>query len=142
MENRYWNSTGAQQEKYNSMETAGFEYTQATERVFHSYYRYYNDGDLPGWARSRWNLTRHTFDYGYSHRVLNAAGEKNWSVGSRRGSKSSTAASCAQLPNRTTPDEHLWHRPKRSKIRERRGSRKPRQQARRNTHEIQAHPRL
>ncbi len=75
MENRYWNSTGAQQKKYDEMETAGFEYTQATERVFHGYYRYYNDGDLPGWARSRWDLTMYTFDYGYLHRVLTAAGE-------------------------------------------------------------------
>ena len=67
MENRYWNSTGAQQKKYDEMETAGFEYTQATERVFHGYYRYYNDGDLPGWARSRWDLTMYTFDDGYLH---------------------------------------------------------------------------
>jgi len=78
MENRYWNSTGVAQAKYDEMEAAGFKYTQATEKVFHSYYRYYNDGDLPGWARARWDVTRYTFDYGYGHRVLTEAGEEEF----------------------------------------------------------------
>lgn len=73
---RYWNQTGEAQALYDEMEAAGFEYTKATEAVFHSYYRYYNDGDLPGWARSRWDITRHSTDYGYSHRVLTDAGEE------------------------------------------------------------------
>ena len=70
----YWNSNGPEQTKYNEMEAAGFEYTKATQTVFHSYYRYYNDGDLPGWARSRWDVTRYSYDYGYGHRVLTEAG--------------------------------------------------------------------
>ena len=35
----------------------------------------YNDGDLPGWARSRPDMTRRTREYGYDHRLLTAAGE-------------------------------------------------------------------
>ena len=46
--------------------------------LFHSYYRYYNDGDLPGWARTRWDITKYTFDYGYRQRVLTAAGEEEF----------------------------------------------------------------
>ncbi len=80
MENRYWSSTGAQQEHHDQMEAAGHEYTQATERVFHSYYRYYNDGDLPGWARSRWDVTKYTNDYGYYHRVLTTEGEDEFEL--------------------------------------------------------------
>ena len=71
----YWNSNGPEQAKYDEMEAVGFKYTKATETVFHSYYRYYNDGDLPGWARSRWDVTRYTFQYGYRQRVLTEAGE-------------------------------------------------------------------
>ena len=71
----YWNSNGPEQAKYNEMEAAGFKYTKATETVFHSYYRYYNDGDLPGWARSRWDITRYTFEFGSRQRVLTEAGE-------------------------------------------------------------------
>ena len=74
-ENRYWNSEGEAQALYDEMEAAGFKYTKATETVFHSYYRYYNDGDLPGWARSRWDVTRYSYDYGYGHRVLTETGE-------------------------------------------------------------------
>ena len=75
MENRYWNRTGAAQAHYDEMEAAGFEYTQATYRSMHSYYRYFNDGDLPGWARSRPDMTRYSLEYGYGHSVLTAAGE-------------------------------------------------------------------
>ena len=74
-EHTYWNSNGPEQARYDEMEAAGFKYTKATETVFHSYYRYYNDGDLPGWARSRWDVTRYTFQYGYRQRVLTEAGE-------------------------------------------------------------------
>ena len=49
-EHTYWNSNGPEQAKYDEMEAAAFKYTKATETVFRSYYRYYNDGDLPGWA--------------------------------------------------------------------------------------------
>lgn len=56
MENRYWNRTGAEQAKYDEMVAAGWDdcMTQASKNDMHRYYRYYNDGDLPGWARSRW----------------------------------------------------------------------------------------
>ena len=69
MENRYWNRTGLLQTEYDEMEEADFE------QLAHSYYRYYNDGDLPGWARSRWDITRHTNAFGYWHRELTTAGE-------------------------------------------------------------------
>lgn len=74
-ERSYWNSNGEAQALYDEMQAAAFKYTKATEALFHSYYRYYNDGDLPGWARSRWDVTRYTREYGYGHRVLTAAGE-------------------------------------------------------------------
>lgn len=75
---RYWNSNGAAQALYDEMEAAAFKYTKASQLLFHSYYRYYNDGDLPGWARSRWDLTRHSYEYGHSHRVLTEAGEEEF----------------------------------------------------------------
>ena len=75
---RYWNSNGEAQALYDEMEAAGFEYTKATNALFHSYYRYYNDGDLPGWARSRWDVTRYTFEYGWRQRVLTEAGEEEF----------------------------------------------------------------
>lgn len=74
--NTYWNSNGECQKEYDTMikaeENGTFSFTKASEKLFHSYYRYYNDGDLPGWARSRWDLTR----YGRFGRELNEAGEQ------------------------------------------------------------------
>lgn len=52
-ERSYWNSNGEAQALYDEMQAAAFKYTKATGALFHSYHRYYNDGDLPGWARSR-----------------------------------------------------------------------------------------
>ena len=78
MENKYWNRAGALQAEYDQMEDAGHEYTKETERLFHSYYRWFNDGDLPGWARSRWDITRYSYDYGYAHRVRTEAGEEEF----------------------------------------------------------------
>lgn len=75
MEHTYWNSNGPEQAKYDEMEAAGFEYTKATKDTFHTYYRYFNDGDLPGWARKRWDLTRYRPAWGYTQRELNEAGE-------------------------------------------------------------------
>ena len=74
-EHTYWNSKGEEQAKYDEMQAADFPYTQASKSLFHSYYRYYNDGDLPGWARSRPDVTRYSLEYGYGHSVLTAAGE-------------------------------------------------------------------
>ena len=77
-EHTYWNSKGEEQAKYDEMQAAAFPYTQASKSLFHSYYRYYNDGDLPGWARSRWDVTRYSYDFGYGHRVLTEAGEEEF----------------------------------------------------------------
>lgn len=74
--NTYWNGNGEEQAKYDEMQASGFKYTKASETVFRSYYRYFNDGDLPGWARSRWDVTRNTFKYGYWHKELTEAGEE------------------------------------------------------------------
>ena len=76
MGNRYWDNTGTAQAHFDEMEDAGFKYTKASDNAFYSYYRYYNDGDLPGWARNRHDLTLHTSKYGYWHRELNEAGEE------------------------------------------------------------------
>ena len=75
---RYWNSNGAAQALYDEMEAAAFKYTKASQLLFHSYYRYYNDGDLPGWARSRWDVTRYAFECGWRQRVLTEAGEEEF----------------------------------------------------------------
>ena len=59
MLNTYWNRKGAEQEKYDEMMDAGWDVdmmTKAAQNDMHRYYRYYNDGDIPGWARSRWDL--------------------------------------------------------------------------------------
>ena len=77
-ERSYWNSNGEAQALYDEMQAAAFKYTKATGALFHSYYRYYNDGDLPGWARSRWDVTRYTFRFGYQQRVLTEAGEEEF----------------------------------------------------------------
>lgn len=75
-EHTYWNENGEDQAKYAEMQSAGFSYTQASQALFHSYYRYYNDGDLPGWARTRLDITQNTL--GSQRRVLTAAGEKEF----------------------------------------------------------------
>ena len=77
-EHTYWNRNGEAQAKYDAMEAAGFQYTKATHTLFHAYYRYHNDGDLPGWARSRWDITTYTSDFGYLHRILTAEGEEEF----------------------------------------------------------------
>ena len=62
MENTYWNNNGAEQEKYDELREAvrnGYNWTQKTENVFHSYYRYFNDGDFPGWAKRNWSLRQY-----------------------------------------------------------------------------------
>ena len=60
MTGMYWEGKGAEQSKYDEMMAAGFTFTRKTETVFHSYYRYFNDGDFPGWARSDWSIQRMT----------------------------------------------------------------------------------
>lgn len=72
----YWEKNGKEQAKYDEMVNAGWEFTKKTETVFHSYYRYYNDGDLPGWARSRYDLTKYSDEYGWRHRTFNIKGQR------------------------------------------------------------------
>ena len=51
LENSYWNHKGKYQKEYDEMleaEHAGtFKFTKTTLNTFHSYYRFYNDGDTP-----------------------------------------------------------------------------------------------
>ncbi|MBQ0079722.1 MAG: hypothetical protein KBS66_07535 [Eubacterium sp.] len=70
MMNTYWAHSGKLQAQYDEMMNAGFKFTKASERAFHTYYRYFNDGDLPGFARSKWELTKS----GRWGRELNARG--------------------------------------------------------------------
>ena len=74
MENKYWNRAGALQAEYDEMKNAGFEFSKAHIQLAHSYHRYYNDGDLPSWARSRWDLTQQ----GRWGRELNSRGEEEF----------------------------------------------------------------
>ena len=84
----YFFGTGRLQKEYEEMcaaQDAGtFEFTQASQRFFHSYYRYYNDGDFPGWARSRWDISMVTYSTGahayecYRQRRLTAEGEEEF----------------------------------------------------------------
>lgn len=55
----YWESNGTEQSKYDKMVAVGWKFTKKTEAIFHSYYRYFNDGDLPGWARGMWGWQRY-----------------------------------------------------------------------------------
>lgn len=73
----YWNSKGEQQEKYTEMCKAGWidwGTTKASQADMHRYYRYYNDGDLPGWARGRWDLK--VWSPLYHQWILNTKGEQ------------------------------------------------------------------
>lgn len=76
LENTYWNSNGAEQAKYDEMMAADWDdmMTQAAKADMHRYYRYYNDGDMPGWARGCWDLKVWSGLYGQW--VLNAKGEQ------------------------------------------------------------------
>lgn len=76
MTNTYWNRSGELQSEYDRMRKAEdegtFTFTKTSLNIFHRYYRYYNDGDLPGWARGKWELTR----YGRWGLELNEKGEQ------------------------------------------------------------------
>lgn len=65
MRNTYWNGNGELQNEYNEMLQAEkdgtFTFTKAALNEFHRYYRYYNDGDLPGWARGNYGPTRYNY---------------------------------------------------------------------------------
>ena len=58
MKHTYWNHNGIEQQKYDEMMAAGWKFTKKTESIFRSYYRYFNDGDFPGWARGEWDLRK------------------------------------------------------------------------------------
>ena len=55
----YWEGNGVEQAKYDEMTSAGFKFTKKTENIFHSYYRYFNDGDFSGWAKGMWGWQRY-----------------------------------------------------------------------------------
>ena len=78
LEKAYWNGNGEEQAKYDEMMKADWddEMTQASKNDMHRYYRYYNDGDLPGWAKGSkgWPLTK--LSTLYNQFVLNDAGEQ------------------------------------------------------------------
>jgi len=59
MKNMYWKHNGEEQTKYDLMLDNGWQFTQKTEKVFRSYYRYFNDGDFPGWANGDWSLVKY-----------------------------------------------------------------------------------
>lgn len=58
--NTYWNGKGELQNEYNEMleavDEGTFNFTKASDNEFYRYCRYYNDGDLPGWARGHYDL--------------------------------------------------------------------------------------
>ena len=54
----YWEHNGAEQTKYEEMMASNFKFTAKTNAIFHSYYRYFNDGDFPGWARGHYMFYR------------------------------------------------------------------------------------
>lgn len=60
--NSYWYNKGYYQDALDEMHKAEaedtFTFTKKTLNVFHSYYRYFNDGDFPGWARGRYELMK------------------------------------------------------------------------------------
>ena len=65
---RYWMGNGELQEQYNTMlkaEEAGtFTFAKVSYNLFYSYHRYYNDGDIPGWARGKREYLEYHFPYG------------------------------------------------------------------------------
>lgn len=58
MKNTYWSGNGAEQSKYNEMINAGFTFSKKAYDEFRSYYRYYNDGDIPAWAKRDKTMTK------------------------------------------------------------------------------------
>ena len=83
MKDRYWNGKGVEQSKYDEMMAADWDdmMTKASKDDMHRYYRYYNDGDLPGWARTHWEWKKYEpYYYGFGQYsgkwVLNDAGEE------------------------------------------------------------------
>ena len=59
MERTYWGHNGAEQAKYDEMLASDWEFNSRNDSVFYHYYRYFNDGDFPGWARKDWSLRRY-----------------------------------------------------------------------------------
>lgn len=77
MARSYWNGNGKEQAKYDEMTAADFTFTQRTYGAFHHYYRYYNDGDLPPFARGYKGYPFKKYD-GFTYHTwrLNEAGEE------------------------------------------------------------------
>lgn len=75
--NTYWASEGKYQTEYDAMQKAVtdgvFEFTKTTLNVFHRYYRFYNDGDLPNVYRWRQEEYAEILEEKVSDRI-----EKEW----------------------------------------------------------------
>lgn len=53
---KFWDGNAELNSIYEQLQKAkDFSFTQAHKNLFHTYYRYYNDGDLPGWAKGTFN---------------------------------------------------------------------------------------
>lgn len=46
----YWNNNGLFQEEYEELIKSNVKWTKSEENAKHRYYRYFNDGDIPGGA--------------------------------------------------------------------------------------------
>ena len=83
---KFWDKDNELSELYEQMRNdKNFEFSKASQNVFHQYYRYYNDGDLPGFAKRYENgyskdVSRREKDYKGNYKMrwyreLNEAGE-------------------------------------------------------------------
>jgi len=74
----YWENMGTHQDEYEIMflatEVGKFNFTKKSDSTFYSYYRYYNDGDLPGWVRGHSEYTMYNRHY-INNKALNPDGE-------------------------------------------------------------------
>lgn len=72
---KFWNGDAELSKIYEQLKNIkDFEFTKQTLSIFHDYHRFYNDGDLPGWARS-YNADFTKWDNRWNIRTLNGHGE-------------------------------------------------------------------
>lgn len=78
---KFWDRSSELTNLYNQLADAAdneeFKFTQATLNTMHQYYRYYNDGDVPGWATYNNGFRTSQYDraWGGSRSRLTGAGE-------------------------------------------------------------------
>lgn len=75
--NRSSEITGIYNQLMDAVDNDEFKMTQATNNTSHQYYRYYNDGDVPGWATYNNGYRTQRYDAAWRgyHSTLTAAGE-------------------------------------------------------------------